>query len=108
MIRFMQPNDLAAAPADRAFDVPAKIVEPDLYFEVANMSPYVFELQADDGQIRAIAGAFQYTAVLLSPLTSKLTFHVIATEAAPPIPAANYAVYAGLTQNAPVPSATVA
>jgi hypothetical protein len=109
VIRFFQPNDLAVAPADRAYDVGmVKTASDAPYFEIANLSPYVFEIQDEGGRVLAIAGAFFYTAIRLSALTQKLTLHVIATETSAPIAAASYAVYVGLTKSPPVPSAAVA
>lgn len=105
MIRLLAPGDLGSLPADKQMDVPMKTeTGPPMWFEVANYSPYAFEIQDDKGTVRGIAGAGDYTSVPLSPITAQMTLHAIATVTTP-VPSASYAVYAGITRNPPSHSA---
>jgi hypothetical protein len=100
MIRLLQPSNLAAAPGDQQIDVPIKTVAGRGYwYEFANNSPYVFEVQDDKGLVRGLLGAFKYVPFRINPITNQLTLHVVGTEPAPPIPAASWAVYGGITQS---------
>jgi len=70
------------------------------WFEVANLSPYAFELLDDAGQVRGIAGPFAYTAVPMSVVSDHITLHAVGTLVpAAPLAAANWVVYAGLTKH---------
>lgn len=98
MVPIYIASELAAAPADRS--VPTRTgSKAAMFFEVANLTPYVFELIGDDNQVYAVVGPFGYAAVSLAVGTDHLTFHVIATEAvaSQPFVAANWQVLGGLT-----------
>jgi hypothetical protein len=106
VIRFFQPADLAALPADRSFDIAHSHMK-GLYFEVANVSGYLFELQDEGGVPIAIVGAFSYLAYKLKVATEKLTLHAIATQSSSNLPITSWAVYAGVTKNPLLPDVTL-
>lgn len=97
MIKQFVPSQLAAAPADVDYKCDTRS-EPGVWFECANLSPYAFELQDDGGQIRAIAGPFNYAAFPLAAITQFVRLHVIGTQSSTPLPAAAWTVYVGLTK----------
>ena len=98
MIRVMQASDLGGAPADKQIDV-GNTDRPGLWFEIANVSPHIFELRDEGDGVRAIIGAFQYTPLRMKIKAERLTLHWIGTQSASNLPSANFAVYAGVTQN---------
>lgn len=98
MIRVLQPSDLVAAPADKQIDV-GHTDRPDLWFEIANFSPYIFELRDEGDQVRALIGAFLYTPMAMKIKAERFTLHVIATQSSSNVPPASWAVYAGVTMN---------
>jgi hypothetical protein len=105
MIRFFQPADLLSLPADKSERV--DVGTQELYFEVANVSGYLFELQDEGGGVIAIVGAFGYVAVKLKVATEKVTLHAFATQSASNLPIANWALYAGVTSNPLLPDVTL-
>jgi hypothetical protein len=99
MVRALQAADLATLPADKT--MPSKTgTNPGVWFEVANLSPYAFELLDDAGQVRAIAGPFNYTAIPMMDVSDHITLHPVATQTTAPTLAADWKVYAGLTKRA--------
>ncbi|HLY52567.1 MAG TPA: hypothetical protein VKQ31_06120 [Steroidobacteraceae bacterium] len=105
MIKLFQASDLAALPNDKSFDV-EHILNQRLYFEVANLSPYVFEVQEEDAtRVRALVGAGAYVIFTIGERTAKYILHAVTTQSGYPILAAGYAVYCGVTRDAP-PSIT--
>ncbi len=109
MIRFHQPADLGALPADKSFDIgniQTQVDEP-LFFEIANLSGYPFEVQDETGSIMAIAGALTYTPVPIDALTQKIILHPVGTQANTNFPIGSWAVYCGITKHPIAPSSRV-
>lgn len=102
MMKIFQAADLATLPADKSVVSTTK-ESPGRWFEVANLSPYAFELLDDGGAVRGLAGPFNYAAIPLMVTTENIVLHAVATQAAAPLPAASWAVYGGVTMRAALP-----
>ena len=108
MIRAIVNSQLQVSPADTACPSRTGTKSPGAWFEVANLSPYAFELLDDAGQVRGIAGPFAYTAVPMSVVSDHITLHAVGTLVpSPPLAAPSWVVYAGLTKNPGTPTSVV-
>lgn len=93
---------LASAPADK--QIPAGSQDrTGLFFEVYNLSPYAFELQDDEQNIRGVVGPFDYAVVSLEEFsfTQNVVLHyngATMAAASQPIASTGWILYAGLTK----------
>jgi hypothetical protein len=101
MIPAIVNSQLAAQPADVTVPT-ATGGEPGVWLEVANLSPYAFELIDDGNQIRGMVGPFRYLAILISSnITDRIVLHALGTQAVAfqPFTNTSWKVDAGLTKH---------
>ena len=101
MIRILSPAQLAAAPGTVQHE---SRITPDklAWCHVQNLSPFLFELQDDHGEVRGIVRWWAQAIVPLQIRTERLQLVVIGTTTlADPIAAGSRAVYIDVLEQKP-------
>jgi hypothetical protein len=82
-------TDLAAAPADKSLDITPRATDrPPSIIWGFNLSPYVFQIQKEDGMVLTIAQPFCPFKYRLNVKTEKLIIHADSAAMAPAAPLA--------------------
>lgn len=104
MTKLLVASQLASQPTT-ATEFPTQFpIERAAWVHVVNLSPYVFEIQDDQGLVRSVVSAFRERAVRLRARTDRMLLVATATQTAPANapPTSAYAVYVDVLNQQPL------
>jgi hypothetical protein len=103
MTKLLGASQLAAQPTGPT-ELPTQFpIERAAWIHVVNLSPYVFEIQDDQGLVRSVVSAFRERAVRLKARTDRVMLVATATETASgTLPTSAYAVYVDVVNQQPL------
>jgi hypothetical protein len=82
MSKVLGPSQLTSQPSS-PIAIPSQFPQDRAaWFHIINLSPYVFEIQGEDGIVRSVVSAFKERAVRLKVRTDQLLLSAVATQSA--------------------------